>query len=139
MLVGSSPMKGGRRGVVAWASASVSSWKLFAWEMSIGRVPDSLARPSKMVRAGDGGMESTRLMGTGLVIGLARAEEAVELARERRSSGNISASPPEPRFFQRADMVEMCELMRETPFIDTLSERRFFGEGAVSMPVSLRS
>jgi hypothetical protein len=80
-------------------------------------------------------------MGMEPTIGLAKAEEAAEFARDRRSSGKISPSPPpEDRLvFHRADMVEMCELMRETPFIETLSERLFFGEGAVSMPVSLRS
>lgn len=74
-------------------------------------------------------------------MGLAREEEAAEFARDRRSSGNMSPSaPPEARFvFHRADMVEIWELMRETPFIERLSERLFFGDGAVSMPVSLKS
>ncbi|MBZ6374557.1 MAG: hypothetical protein LBE67_05990 [Kocuria palustris] len=106
-------------------------------------MPDSLRRSSKIVRAGEGGIESTRLMGMEPVIGLAKAEEAAEFARDRRSSGKISPSAPlEDRlFFHRADMVEMCELMRETPLNDALSEpeRLFFGDGAVSMPVSLRS
>lgn len=108
--------------------------------MSIGRVPDSLLRSSKIVLAGDGGMESFRSPGRGLTIGLARADDAAELARERRSSGKISLSSLELRFvFQRADMVEMWELMRETPFIETLSERRVSGDGGISMPVSLQS
>lgn len=74
-------------------------------------------------------------------MGLAKAEEAVEFARDRRSSGKTSPSAPlEDRLvFHRADMVEMCELMRETPFIETLSERLFFGDGGVSMLVTLRS
>lgn len=110
--------------------------------ISIGRTLDSLARSSKMVRAGEGGIESTRLTGTGPVVGLAKAEEAAEFARDRRASGNVSPSPLEDRLvFHRADMVEMCELMRETPFNDIVSEpeRLFFGDGAVSMPVTLRS
>ena len=134
-------MNGGRRGVVAFCT-SLSSWlRLFARVISIGRAPDSLARSSKIVRAGEGGIESTRLMGMEPTMGLAKAEEAAEFARDRRSSGKISPSAPlEDRFvFHRADMVEMCELMRETPFIETLSERLFFGDGAVSMPVTLRS
>jgi hypothetical protein len=49
-------------------------------------------RSSKMVRAGEGGIESTRLKGP--TTGLARAEEA-EPARERRSSGNASISVPD--------------------------------------------
>jgi len=130
-------MNGGRRGVVA--CVSLSSWRLFARVMSMGRVPDSLARSSKIVRAGEGGIESTRLMGMGPTIGLARADEAAEFARDRRSSENMSPSLDMRLAFQRADMVEMCELIRETPFIDMLSERRFFGDGAVSMPVSLKS
>lgn len=83
--------------------------------------------------------ESTRETLTGLTTGLARAEEAAELARERRSSGNPSRSGlPEARLrFQRVDMVEMCELMREIPFIDALSERRLV-EGK-STQLSLRS
>jgi hypothetical protein len=74
-------------------------------------------------------------------MGLAKAEEAAEFARDRRSSRKISHSPsPEDRLvFHRADMVDICELIRETPFSETLSERLFFGDGAVSIPVSLRS
>ena len=117
---------------------SLSSWlKLFARVISIGRAPESLTRSSKMVRAGEGGIESTRLKGP--TTGLARAEEA-EPARDRRSSGNASTSVPEEwDRFHRVDMVERREPMRETPFIDASSERRFFGDGAVSIPVSLRS
>jgi len=61
----------------------------------------------------------------GLTTGLARAEEAAELARERRASGNPSRSGlPEARLrLHRVDMVEMCELMREIPFTDAPSER----------------
>lgn len=118
-------MNGGRSGVVA-CCVSLSSWlKLLAWTMSIGRAPDSLIRSSKMVRAGEGGIESILLMG--LTTGLVSAEEAAELARERRSSGRVSRSGlPEVRLdFQRVDMVEICEPMRETPFIDGVSEPRF--------------
>lgn len=95
-------------------------------------------RSSKMVRAGEGGIESMRLIV--LTIGLAKADEAAELARERRSSGRASRSGlPEARLdFQRVDMVEMCELIRETPFIDGLSEQRF-SKGGRSIPLSLRS
>jgi hypothetical protein len=87
-------------------------------------------RSSKIVRAGDGGIcESNRPTElTGLMTGLARAEEAAELARDRRSSIKPSSVPPEACLdFQRADMVEMCELMRDTPFMEE-SEQRFFEE-----------
>ena len=108
--------------------------------MSIGRAPESLMRSSKIVRAGDEGIwDSIRLIG--LTTGLAKAEEAAELARERTSSGNASRSGlPEARLdFHLVDMVEMCDPMRETPFKDKLSERRFLGEEGTSKPVSLRS
>lgn len=127
ILVGSSPMNGGSNGVVACCVSLSSSPRplLLAWTMSIGRAPDSLRRSSKIVRAGEGGIESIRLMG--LTIGLAKADEAAELARARRSSEKASRSGlPEARLdFQRVDMVEMCEPMRETPFIDGVSEPRF--------------
>jgi hypothetical protein len=137
-LVGSSPMKGGSSGVVA-CCVSLSSWPrplLLAWAMSIGRAPDSLRRSSKIVRAGDGGIESIRLMG--ITTGLAKADEAAELARERRSSGKTSRSGlPEVRLdFQRVDMVEMWEPMRETPFIDGVSDPRF-SRNCRSMPTPL--
>lgn len=104
----------------------------------MGRAPESLMRSSKMVRAGDGGIESMRLIGH--KAGLAKAEDAAELARERRSSVKSRSGLPEVRLdFHLVDMVEMWELMRETPFIERLSDRRFFGEGAKSIPVSLKS
>lgn len=77
----------------------------------------------------------------GLVTGLANAEEATELARERRSSEKASRSGLEPETrldFHLVDIVEMWEPMRETPFIDMLSDRRFSGMG-MSMHVSVRS
>lgn len=75
----------------------------------------------------------------GLTTGLAKADEAAELARDRRSSGKPSRSGlPEARLrLHRVDMVEMCELMREMPFIDALSEQRLV-EGK-STQLSLRS
>jgi hypothetical protein len=87
-------------------------------------------RSSKIVRAGDGGIcESNRLTElTGLMTGLVRAEEAAELARDRRSSTKPSSVSPEARLdLQRVDMVEMCELMRDTPFMEE-SEQRFCDE-----------
>lgn len=138
-LVGSSPMKGGSKGVVA-CCASLSSWlRLLALVMSMGRAPDSLMRSSKMVRAGDGGIESMRL--TGAITGLAKAEEAAELARDRNSSGKKSRSGDSEvrRDFHLVDMVEICDPIRETPFMDRLSERRFLGEYGMSMPTSLKS
>lgn len=85
-------------------------------------------RSSKIVRAGEGGIESIRRIG--LTTGLAKAEEAVELARERRSSGKKSRSgEPEERLdFHLVEIVEIWDPMREAPFIDKLSERRFLGE-----------
>lgn len=127
MLVEMSPSNGGRRGVVACWVSSPSWLTLFARAMSIGRAPETLTRSSKIVWAGDGGIwESMRLMGVEMT-GLASAEEAAELARDRRSSGYISRSGlPDVRLdFQRAETVEP---MRETRFIDKLLERRFLGE-----------
>jgi hypothetical protein len=74
----------------------------------------------------------------GLTTGLAKAE-AAELARDRRSSGNPSRSElAEARLrFHRVDMVDICELMRETPFIEALSERRLIA--GKSTQLSLRS
>lgn len=66
----------------------------------------------------------------GVIMGLARAEEAAELARDRKSSGKMSRSGlPDARLdFQRDETVDIWEPMRDTPFTDKLSERRFLGE-----------
>ena len=74
-------------------------------------------------------------------MGLAITDDA-ELVRERSCVANTSApsGPSEARLdFQRVEMVEMREPMRERPRAEILSERRFLGEWARSMPASVRS
>jgi hypothetical protein len=76
--------------------------------MSIGLEPELLMRSSNIVWAGDGGIwESMRLIG--VVMGLASAEEAAELARDRKSSGKMSRSGlPDARLdFQRDETVDI--------------------------------
>lgn len=107
----------------------------------MGGTPDKLRRSSKMVRAGEGGMvESTRETGLG---GLTNADEVAELVRERQGSGkdddgvdgatvavvaSVPVSSERRPGFQRLDMVEICEPMRERPLPVTLLERLFLGE-----------
>ena len=127
-LVGSSPMNGGRRGVVACGIES-SKVSPFGFPMLIGRVPDSLIRSSYIVRAGDGGIEASRREVV-LIIGLAKTDD-VELALDRGSCEKYPSSsiPSEVRLgFQRVDIVDMRELMPEIPLIETLSERLSSGE-----------
>lgn len=97
---------------------------------------------SKMVRAGEGGMTVESMRATGYPVGLTRADEAVELVRERQLSGYEASrsTSSDCRDFQRPDMVETRELMRERPLVDViLSGRRFLGEWGISMLASVRS
>lgn len=107
----------------------------------MGCVPDSLMRSSKIVLAGEGGTvkDSTRLIEP--TVGLTRTEEA-ELVRERSVVEKVStpSGPSEARRdFQREEMVDIRELMRERPLAEKLSERLFLGEWGISMPASERS
>ena len=64
------------------------------------------------------------------ITGLAKADD-VELARDRGSSERVPSSsiPSEVRLgFQRVDIVDMRELMREIPLIEPLSGRLSSGE-----------
>jgi hypothetical protein len=106
--------------------------------MSMGCVPDSLRRSSKIVLAGEGGIvvESTRL-----IVGLARMDEA-EFVRDRRLDPMASraSGPSDTRFdLQRLEMVETRELMRDRPLPERLSARLFLVEWGVSIPVSFKS
>lgn len=79
---------------------------------------------------------------TGYPVALTRADEAVELVRERQLSGYEASrsTSSDCRDFQRPDMVETRELIRERPLVDViLSGRRFLGEWGISMLASVRS
>lgn len=108
--------------------------------MSSGGVPHSLNCSSKKVLAGDGGLKGSGLQ-TGRMTGLTRVEDT-ELARDKNPSANGSSMDvaSEPYLaLHRAEIFEIRELMREMPFIDALSERRFFGERGASIQASVRS
>ena len=81
--VGLSPMNGGSSGVVGLLVESSSTYSRLALATSIGGSPDSLRRSSKMVRAGEGGMEESMRV-IGCPVGLTSAEEVAELVRERQ-------------------------------------------------------
>lgn len=94
----------------------------------MGKAPDSLSRSSKIVLAGEGGTvtELTRLTGT--MVGPIRIED-VELVRDRIEKASKASKPSEPCLdFQRFEMVDMREPIRERPLAETLSERLFLGE-----------
>lgn len=137
---GQLPMKGGRRGVVAWGSLSSMFWQ-FAFPISIGWTLDWLNRSSKYVLAGEGGFWASILV-PGLIAGL-KMDDAAEFSRERILSPNKSSEtvPSEPCLpLKRAEMVERRVLMlRERPLGDMLSARRFFGEWGTCDAVSVRS
>lgn len=134
VLDGPSPINGGSSGVVACGAESSAS-SVFPLSMLIGLVSeDTLIRcSSNRVAAGEGGIHgSTRQIGFTQFIAM---EEADELARDRGCPTGLSESFA----LHRDDRVEIWELMREIPFMDTLSEPLVLIDCRMSMPASVRS
>lgn len=119
ILAGSSPMKGGSRGVVA--CKTLGSWSIwFALLMSIGRASETLGRPSTRFAAGEGGICKLVSRRTVELTGFAAMEDALELARDREIDPELSGMHFD---FHFVDRVDNWELIREIPLKEELSER----------------